>query len=127
MDRDWLAARLEAGDSMEAIAREVGRHPSTVSYWVNRHGLTSVHADRHATRGGIPRDVLEPLVVCGMSIRQIARELDRSPATVRHWLRRYELKTVTAQRVRRDGSTEPEVIRDCPRHGWTTFRHVGAQ
>jgi len=29
MDRDWLAARLEAGDSIEAIARGVRKHPST--------------------------------------------------------------------------------------------------
>ena len=51
MDRDWLAGRLEAGDSIEAIAREVGRHPSTVAYWVNRHGLVSQYAPRHASRG----------------------------------------------------------------------------
>jgi transposase-like protein len=127
MDRDWLAARLQAGESIQAIARAVARHPSTVSYWVNRHGLLSAHTDRHAARGGIPRDVLAPLVDCGMSIRQIARELDRSPGTIRHWLRHYDLKTVTARRVRRDGSTAPEVIRDCPKHGWPTFRRLGAQ
>jgi transposase-like protein len=127
MDRDWLAARLEAGESIEAIAREVGKHPGTVAYWVNRHGLRSTQAERHAARGGISRDDLEPLVECGMSIRQIARELDRSPGTVRHWLRHYDLKTVPARRVRRDGSTAPEVVRDCPRHGWTRFRRVGSQ
>jgi transposase-like protein len=127
MDRDWLTARLEAGDSIEAIAREVRKHPGTVAYWVNRHGLRSMHAERHAARGGLAREHLEPLVECGMSIRQIARELDRSPGTIRHWLREYDLKTVPARRVRRDGSTAPEVVRDCPRHGWTWFRRVGSQ
>jgi transposase-like protein len=51
MEREWLAERLEAGVSIEAIAREVGRHPSTVSYWARKHGLTSSHAARHAARG----------------------------------------------------------------------------
>ncbi len=127
MERDWLAARLDAGDSIEAIAREVARDPSTVAYWVNKHGLRSPHAARHARRGGLTREQLEPLVERGLTIRQIAEELDRSSATVRHWLKRHGLKTQVAQRVRRDGSTAPEVIRDCPRHGWTWFRRLGAQ
>jgi transposase-like protein len=127
MDRDWLAARLDAGDSIEAIAREVGKHPGTVAYWVNKFGLASRHAARHAPRGPLLREDLEPLIECGMSIRMIALELDRSPATVRHWLARYGLRTLPAQRLRRDGTTAPEVIRDCPRHGWTRFRRVGSQ
>jgi IS30 family transposase len=31
MDRAWLASQLDAGRSIESIAREVGKHPSTVS------------------------------------------------------------------------------------------------
>jgi transposase-like protein len=127
VERDWLAERLEAGASIEAIAREVGRDTSTVAYWVNKHGLRSRHAGRHAARGGLTREQLEPLVERGLSIREIARELDRSTATVRHWLKRHGLKTHAARRVRRDGSTAPEVVRDCPRHGWTWFRRVGSQ
>jgi transposase-like protein len=127
MDKDWLAARLEAGDSIEGIARAVGRDPSTVAYWVNKHGLRSSHASRHAARGGLRPEELEPLIARGLSIRQIAAELDRSAATVRHWLNRHGLKTQPAQRARRDGSTAAEVVRDCPRHGWTRFRKVGAQ
>jgi transposase-like protein/DNA-directed RNA polymerase subunit RPC12/RpoP len=127
MDRDWLAERLEAGASIEAIAREAGKHPSTVAEWVNRHGLRSRHADRHAARGPLSVEDLEPLVAVGMSVRQIARELDRSPTTIRHWLRRHGMKTAAARLVRRDGSTASEVMRDCPRHGWTWFRRVGSQ
>jgi transposase len=127
MDQAWLAEQLDAGRSIESIAREVGRGPSTVAYWVNRYELVSVHAARHAARGPLTRDMLEPLIECGMSIRQIARELDRSASTVRHWLERYGLKTTAAQRVRRDGSTAERVLRDCPAHGWTEFRRVGTQ
>jgi transposase-like protein/DNA-directed RNA polymerase subunit RPC12/RpoP len=127
MERDWLAEQLEAGRSIESIAREVGKDPSTVAYWVNRHGLVSVHAARHAARGPLSRETLEALVEVGMTIRQMARELDRSASTVRHWLERYGLKTKAASRVRRDGSTAERVIRDCPTHGWTEFRRVGNQ
>ena len=126
MDKDWLAARLDAGDSIEGIAREARRDPSTVAYWVNKHGLRSPRAARHAPRGGLSREDLEPLIARGLSIRQIAAELDRSAATVRHWLNRHGLETQPAQRARRDGSTAAEVVRDCPRHGWTRFRKVGA-
>ena len=58
MDRAWLGAQLEAGRSIESLAREAGRHPSTVAYWVNKHGLSSSHARRHAARGGIDRATL---------------------------------------------------------------------
>jgi hypothetical protein len=51
MEREWMAAELDAGRSIEAIAREVGRVPSTVAYWVNRHGLKSRYVAKHAARG----------------------------------------------------------------------------
>ena len=59
MDRDWLAAELRQGRSIEAIAREVGRDPSTVAYWANKHGLVSTHAARHKPRGGVERSELQ--------------------------------------------------------------------
>jgi transposase len=127
MDREWLVAQLDAGNSIEAIARDVGKHPSTVAYWVTKHGLRSGHAPRHAARGGLSREQLEPLVERGLTIRQIADELDRCSATVRHWLRRHGLKTRAAERIQRSGGTPPEVVRNCPRHGWTWFRRVGRQ
>jgi transposase-like protein len=97
MDKDWLADRLEAGESIEAIAREVGSDPSTVARWVNNQGLVSSHAARHAARGPLAVEDLAPLVAVGMSVRQIARELNRSPTTVRHWLRRHGMKTAAAR------------------------------
>ena len=41
MDREWLAAQLEAGRSIESIAQDVGKAPSTIAYWVNKHRLVS--------------------------------------------------------------------------------------
>jgi transposase-like protein len=53
MHRDWLHQQLSGGRSIEAIAREVNRDPSTVAYWVAKHGLVSTYAEKHAARGGI--------------------------------------------------------------------------
>lgn len=117
MDREWLERELEAGRSIASIASEVGRDPSTVSYWVRRHGLRSAHADRHAPRGGIARETLEELIGEGMSSREIGERLDCSQSTVRHWLQRHGLKTKRATRVAPiDGRTGV-----CPVHGETEF------
>jgi transposase-like protein len=50
MEAPWLASQLEAGRSIESIARETGRSPSTVAYWVNKHGLRT-RPRRYALRG----------------------------------------------------------------------------
>ena len=73
MDRDWLEAQLTAGRSIESIAREVGKHPSTVGYWLKKHGLTSHYAELHGARGSLARDQLAELVRQGLSIREIGQ------------------------------------------------------
>jgi transposase-like protein len=132
MDAEWLASQLSSGRSIEAIAREVGRSPSTVAYWVSKHGLTSAHAPRHAARGGIARETLEPLVAAGMPIRAIAEQLGVSYTTVRHWLQRHELTTPRARRLA-DTADARAAGADtcqgqCPRHGSVTLvrRGLGA-
>lgn len=119
MDKALLAADLASGRSIEAIAREVGRDSSTVAYWVNKHGVVSLHAAKHAGRGGIARERLEPLVAAGLSVRAIAQRLEVSYATVQHWLKKHGLKTRRAAQPR--GIEARSVQRECPVHGWTTF------
>ena len=126
MDAPWLAEQLEAGRSIESIAREVGLSPSTVGYWVKKHGLASQHTERHRSRGGLTREQLEPLVAAGVPIRSIAEQLDVSYTTVRHWLARYGLVTGRGRRLSgtrelRDAGFESGIA-DCPVHGPT--RHV---
>lgn len=82
MDRETLADMLAAGRSIESIARETGKAPSTVGYWVNKHGLASSHASKHAARGGIERSALQALVEDGLSVRQIAERFDRGGAAI---------------------------------------------
>jgi hypothetical protein len=125
VDRDWLEAQLSAGRSIEAIAREVGRDPSTVSYWVRKHGLESAHRERHATRGAIDAELLAEIIACELSVRDMADVLGRSPTTVRHWLKKYGLQTARAARLRVGRTRLPAgaaaELRMCPDHGPTPF------
>jgi transposase len=121
MDEAWLASQLDSGRSIEAIAREVGRAPSTVAYWVNKYGLASAHAPRHRAVGGLARGVLQEAIERGLSERQVAAELGVSQTTVRHWLKRYGLRTQPARYRRADEPKWSGLVRECSRHGWTTF------
>jgi DNA-binding CsgD family transcriptional regulator len=121
MDRRQLEAWIAVGRSLEWIGRQVGKHPSTVSYWLRKFGLVASMRDKHRGRGGLPRDALEALVAQDLTVRQIAARVDRSPATVRHWLAFYGLQTTRAARRRRDrGELAAEAV--CAMHG--AVRHT---
>jgi Homeodomain-like domain len=128
MDKDLLEGMLAEGRSMAAIGRDVGRHESTVAYWVERHGLRAVNVERCAARGGLAQEELAELVAAGLSIAQIAQRVDRSKATVRHWLRRYGLKTWSpsgARRAAESAAARAAGLREarmaCAKHGQTAF------
>jgi transposase-like protein len=126
MERDWLAERLNDGKSYESIAREAGCSPSKVSYWASKHGLSSSHVERHASKGPIDDDLLRALVASHFSIREIAETMERSAASIRHWLAKLGLETnprqhsAAAARALAAGATEAEL--HCALHGIT--RHV---
>jgi len=126
MDKGFLEDCLAKGMSLETIGELAGKHPSTVSYWLGKHGLIANGAARHAPRGGISRDELEPLVFEGLTIEQIAQRLGVGDTTARHWLRRHGLKTQRAQRrsaldlMHKSGQREAEA--ECREHG--LVRHV---
>jgi transposase-like protein len=121
MERDWLAAQLESGRSIEAIAAELGRHPSTVAYWVNEHGLVSRFAAKHAPKRSVAREDLEALVDEGLTLQQLSERLGVGSAAVRHWLRKFGLRTVRAG-VGTVGETRGrEVVRSCRKHGFAVF------
>ena len=65
MDRESLRVLLAQGLSVEKIAERFDRHPTTVSYWMRRHGLQAVNRDKYAAKGGIEREALEALVRSG--------------------------------------------------------------
>jgi transposase len=123
MDQALLKYHLDQGLSLPQIGVLVGRDPSTVGYWVQKHGLVANGREKYAPRGGLTREQLEPLVEQRMSVTQIADELGRSASTVRHWLVKYGLKT-SSRRGRRShgGAPKPQRIQDvCRHHGLTEF------
>jgi transposase len=137
MDRDSLTALLARGLSVEKIAQRFGKHPSTVSYWMEKYGLEAPNRDKHAAKGGIARERLEEFVDVGMSITELAAELNRSKTTVRHWLEKYGLQTLQARRRTRyrealqaaqDLSQSPlqRLAMTCRLHGETEFVREGS-
>lgn len=123
MEREDLERWLGEGRSFEAIAREVGRHPSTVASWARKYGLASPHAQKHAAKGGLREDELRELVALDLTVAEIAETVGRSPTTVRHWLAFYGLRTTDAARGRRAIEGEgSDLLAECPTHG--TVRHV---
>jgi excisionase family DNA binding protein len=124
MEAEILESYLRRGLSLEAIGRLTGRHPTTVGYWVKQHGLSAVHRDRHAPRGGIGVETLTALVNDGLSTREIAQRLSLSQSTVRHWLRRHQLRTYRARRGESGGKrgVDPDRrVEECALHGVTEF------
>jgi transposase len=122
VERRALQQLLDQGVSLAEIARRHVVHESTVGYWVKKHGLQAAQRAKHAARGGLRREQLESLVQAGLSTREIAERLQRSQATVRHWLREYGLTTLQAERRRASVAGRKELTLECARHGSTTFR-----
>ena len=117
---------LGEGRSLEQIGRAVGKHPSTVSYWLRKHGLQAVHRDRHLARGGLPLDALRTMVEGGSTYREMAAEFGVSVATVRHWLTKHGLRSLRGRgrpRVHPAAEARVDSVRSyCSRHGMTRFR-----
>ena len=125
MERKFLEDRLAQGVSLDAIGEEVGKHPSTVSYWLKKHGLVAAGASRHAPKGEIDRLRLSELVEQGASMRKIADELGAGYSTVRYWISKLGLETDRMVRRResnaaRDAGSHRAYLR-CPTHGHTAF------
>lgn len=52
MDRASLEQLLDSGLSLAAIGRRFDKDPSTVGYWVKKHGLRAIGSEKYAPRGG---------------------------------------------------------------------------
>jgi transposase-like protein len=120
MEKKTLAGMLDEGLSLEEIGRRVGRHPSTIGYWVTKHGLVPPLRDRHASKGAIPQEQLEALIEEMLPLSEIARRVGRSYSTVRYWAKRYGLETAHLRRLK-SSIKPPEIERVCRRHGISLF------
>jgi transposase len=122
MDRPVLKEMLDEGLSLAEIGRRVGRHESTVAYWLAKHGLRASGHERYASKGALGRDELADLVAAGLSSSQIGAVVGRTRTTVRHWLREYGLRTQWAERRQASSEGRRELALRCPTHGLTAFR-----
>ena len=128
MDENSLRLLLAQGVSVEEIGRRFDRHPSTVSYWMEKFGLVAPKRAKYAAKGGIERERLEEMVNRGMTVAEIADEVGLSKTAVRHWLTRYELRTQNkvGPRIMAEAKIAKEagmltMLAECPRHGETSY------
>jgi transposase len=120
MQKAFLEQCLAEGMSLEAIGKQAGKHESTVSYWLKKHGLVAAKAEKHGAKGAPSKEEMKRLLCLGMSLREIAKEMDRSLATIRHWMRKYGFKAPPHRhRGPQDGSRQTTL--SCRRHGRAEF------
>jgi transposase len=126
MERAELERYLAEGLSLKEIGQRVGKHLTTVAYWLDKYGLRAAHGDRFAPKGGIRRGALEPFVAEGLTLAQMAERLEVSVSTVRYWLGRHELATAYSMRAGALPDERPATItRECRHHGLVTFARTG--
>jgi IS30 family transposase len=80
MDREQLRAWLAEGLSLAEIAARVERDPTTVGYWVRKHGLSANGSLKHTSRG------------------ESTRRFSRSSARRGHRLLRWRRSSTAARR-----------------------------
>jgi transposase len=125
MRREFLEDCLAEGLSVAQIGERIGRHPSTVTYHLNKHGLEALGHERHSPNGKVNPDRLRELIAAGATVREAAADLGVGYSTVRHWLKRLGLETATVRRRREEKQARARgvlgVSRVCPKHGKTIF------
>jgi len=125
MDKGFLEGCLAEGMSQRAIGESAAKHPSTVSYWLKKHGLAAVGKERHAPKGLIDADRLQKMVDDGASVREMADNLGAGYSTIRYWLRRLGLETERSVRRKESESARKAGLRRtclrCAKHGHTAF------
>jgi len=125
MSKEFLVDCLAEGMSVEQIAKRIGRHPSTVTYWLRKHGLKALGHDKHSPNSKVDPERLRNLMDAGATIREAAAELSVGYSTVRYWLKRLGLETETVRRRREDKRARANgrlgLTRVCPKHGKTIF------
>jgi MerR HTH family regulatory protein len=121
MDKEFLERCLADGMSLPQIGRLVGKDPSTVGYWVKKHGLKANGADKYAPLSGIAEEVLEIMVDDELTLEEMAQELECSVSTIRHWLEKYGLQPTRGGRRRKTTNGPRFAVFDCSKHGRTEF------
>ena len=90
-----------------------------------KHGLVAAQAEKHSAKGAPSKEEMERFLAAGLSLREIANRMDRSLATIRHWMRKYEMETKRSSRLRESRDACRQGLKKahlrCPKHGLSTF------
>lgn len=125
MEKELLEECLAEGMSLEAIGKRAGKHESTVSYWLKKHGLEANGRETHAPNQKVDPDHLKALVEAGASIQEMGEAFGAGRSTIRYWLRKLGLETDRSIRIRESQAASSEgrkrAYLRCPRHGHTAF------
>jgi transposase len=125
MQKQFLEQCLAEGMSLEAIGKRAGKHESTVSYWLKKHGLEAAGSETHAPNAKVDPDRLAELVERGASIQEMGDEFGAGRSTIRYWLRKLGLETERSARLRETRAACEEGVRRayfrCRKHGHTAF------
>lgn len=125
MEKALLEECLGEGLSLEAIGKRVGKHESTVSYWLKKHGLDANGRETHAPNQKVEPERLRALVEAGVSIQEMGDAFGVGRSTIRYWLRKLGLETDRSIRMRESRAASSEGRRraylTCSRHGHTAF------
>ncbi|HEX6603187.1 MAG TPA: helix-turn-helix domain-containing protein [Solirubrobacterales bacterium] len=82
MQKELLEECLAEGMSLEAIGKRVGKHESTVSYWLKKHGLAASGHETHAPNQKVDPERLRTLVEAGAPIQEMGEAFDVGRAEV---------------------------------------------
>jgi transcription elongation factor Elf1 len=125
MEKEFLESCLAEEMSLDAIGERAGKHPSTVGYWLKKHGLEAVGKGTHAPNAKVDPQRLRARVEEGASIQRMGEEFGVGRSTIRYWLQKLGLETDRSSRLRetRDACREGlrRVYLKCPKHGHTAF------
>src|SRR3954451_9777206 len=125
MQKELLEQCLAEGMSLDAIGKRVGKHESTVSYWLKKHGLTAGGSEAHAPNAKVDPQPLEELLDQGASIQEMGDEFGAGRSTIRYWLRKLGLETERSTRLRETRAACKQGVKRayfrCRKHGHTAF------
>ena len=125
MEKEFLEDCLAKGLSLEKIGRLVERDPSTVSYWLKKHGLEAVGRERHSPKQTLDPEVVRQMIERGATIREVCDELGAGYSSVRYWVKKLGLNTEHMDRLKETREALESGARKarlyCPKHGRTTF------
>jgi len=125
MEKEFLEGCLAEGLSLEAIGKRVGKHESTVSYWLKKHGLAAAGSEVHAPNGKVDPQELQILAERGASIQEMGETFGVGRTTIRYWLRKLKLETHRSIQMRETRAARASGLRRtdsrCSKHGHTAF------